>query len=192
MIDREVQLAACWAHTRRKFYELHQTGSPIATEALARIRALYEIEGQIRGLPPDQRIDARQEHSRPRVIALHDWLVEKLTLLAPRSKLAEAIRYALNRWTDLARFVDDGRIDLDTNPVERAIRPVALGRKNALFAGSEGGADRWAIVASLIETARLNGIEPFAWLRDALTRMIAGYPAAEVARLLPIVGPLHG
>jgi len=149
----KVQLAACWAHTRRKFCELHQTGSPIATEALARIRALYEVGGQIRGLPPDQRIDTRQEHSRPRVIALHDWLVQKLTLLASRSKLAEAIRYALKRWTDLARFVDDGRIDLDTNPVERAIRPIALGRKNALF---------------------------------------AGYPAAEVARLLPIAGPLHG
>ena len=181
-----VHLAACWAHTRRKFYELHQAGSPIATEALARIRELYEIEGQIRGLPPDQRREARQEHSQPRVHALHDWLAQKLTLLPPRSKLAEAIRYALNRWDDLARFVDDGRIDLDTDPVERAIRPVALGRKNALFACSEGGADRWAIVASLIETAKLNGIEPFAWLRDVLTRMIEGHPTAQIGQLLPL------
>ncbi|MBO1360277.1 IS66 family transposase [Acetobacter sacchari] len=182
----KVKLAACWAHTRRKFYELHQAGSPIATEALARIRELYEIETQIRGLPPDQREAVRQEHSRPRVTALHEWLAQKLTVLQPRGRLAEAIRYALNRWNDLARFVDEGHIDLDTNPVERAIRPVALGRKNALFAGSEGGADRWAIVASLIETARLNGIEPFAWLRDVLTRMVAGYPAAELGQLLPL------
>jgi len=182
----KVQLAACWAHARRKFYELHQAGSPIATEALARIRELYEIEAQIHGLPPDQRENIRHEHSRPRVAALHTWLEQKLTMLPSRGKLAEAIRYALNRWNDLARFVDEGRIDLDTNPVERAIRPVALGRKNALFAGSEGGADRWAIVASLIETARLNGIEPFAWLRDVLTRMVAGHPATQIGQLLPL------
>jgi len=181
-----VQLAACWAHTRRKFYELHQTGSPIATEALARIRELYDIDTQIRGLPPDQRRIIRQTHTRPRIEALELWLRQKLVLLPARARLAEAIRYALNRWTDLARFIDDGRIDLDTNPVERAIRPVALGRKNALFAGSEGGADRWAIVASLIETAKLNGIEPFSWLSDVLTRMIDGHPMSRINELLPL------
>lgn len=181
-----VQLAACWAHTRRKFYELHQTGSPIATEALARIRELYDIDTQIRGLPPDQRRNVRQAHTRPRVEAMELWLRKKLILLPARARLAEAIRYALNRWTDLARFIDDGRIDLDTNPVERAIRPVALGRKNALFAGSEGGADRWAIVASLIETAKLNGIEPFSWLRHVMTRMIDGHPMSRTSELLPL------
>ncbi|KXV49648.1 hypothetical protein AD945_03700 [Gluconobacter albidus] len=110
----------------------------------------------------------------------------KLPFLPTRSKLAEAIRYTLNRWDDLKRFIDDGRIDLDTNPVERAIRPVALGRKNALFAGSEGGADRWAIAASLIETAKLNGIEPFQWLRDTLETMVAGFPASRLGELLPV------
>ena len=99
--------------------------------------------------------------------------------------MAEAIRYALSRWTALTRFLDDGRIDLDTNPVERAIRHVALGRKNALFAGSDGGADRGAIVASLIETAKLNGVEPFAWLRDVLARMVAGHPSRQIDQLLP-------
>ena len=157
----------------------------MATEALVQIRSLYEIEASLRGLPPDQRKTLREEHSRPRVEALELWLRQKLALLPSRSRLAEAIRYALNRWDDLARFIEDGRIDLDTNPVERAIRPVTLGRKNALFAGSEGGANRWAIVASLIETAKLNGIEPFAWLRDVLTRMIDGYPAARLSELLP-------
>jgi len=111
---------------------------------------------------------------------LHDWLGQKLVTLIPRSKLAEAILYALNRRDELARFVNDRRIDLDTNPVERTIRPMALGRKNASFAGSEGGAVRWAIVASLIETGKLNGIEPFAWLRDALSRIIAEHPMARL------------
>ncbi|MBS1084380.1 IS66 family transposase [Gluconobacter kondonii] len=183
--DGTVHLAACWAHTRRKFYELHQTGSPIATEALVQIRTLYDIEATLQGLPPDQRKTLREKRSRPRVEALELWLRQKLALLPSRARLAEAIRYALNRWGDLARFIEDGRIDLDTNPVERAIRPVTLGRKNALFAGSEGGANRWAIVASLIETAKLNGIEPFVWLRDVLTRMIDGYPAARLSELLP-------
>ncbi|GLQ66728.1 IS66 family transposase [Gluconobacter kondonii] len=190
--DGTVHLAACWAHTRRKFYELHQTGSPIATEALVQIRSLYEIEASLRGLPPDQRRTLREEHSRPRVEALALWLRQKLALLPSRARLAEAIRYALKRWDDLARFIENGRIDLDTNPVERAIRPVTLGRKNALFAGSEGGANRWAIVASLIETAKLNGIEPFAWLRDVLTRMIDGYPAARLSELLPFPQSANG
>ncbi|CAI9122400.1 IS66 family transposase [Brytella acorum] len=190
--DGKIHLAACWAHTRRKFYELHQTGSPIATEALVQIRALYDIEASLRGLPPDQRRTFREEHSRPRVEALELWLRQKLTLLPSRARLAEAIRYALNRWDDLARFVEDGRIDLDTNPVERAIRPVTLGRKNALFAGSEGGANRWAIVASLIETAKLNGIEPSAWLRDVLTSMIDGHPAARIGELLPFPQSANG
>ncbi|MEJ5154654.1 IS66 family transposase [Gluconobacter wancherniae] len=179
--DGKVHLAACWAHPRRKFYELHQTGSPIATEVLTQIRALYESEVSLRGLPPNQRRTPRQEHSRPRVETLELWLRQKLALLPSRARLAEAIRYALNRWDDLARFIEDGCIDLDTNPVERTIRPVTLGCRNALFAGSEGGANRWAIVASLIETAKLNGIEPFGWLRDVLTRMIDGHPAARIS-----------
>lgn len=181
-----VTLAACWSHMRRKFYDLHKTGSPLATEALSRVAALYAIEAEIRGQAPDARKAVRQDRTRPLVEALHFWLTHHHGLLPTRSRLAEAMRYALNRWHDLIRFLDDGRIDLDTNPVERAIRPIALGRKNALFAGSEGGADRWAIVASLIETAKLNGIEPFTWLSDTLTRMVDGQPISQIERLLPI------
>lgn len=184
--DGSIRIAACWSHTRRKFYELHQAGSPIAAETLFHIRELYQIEARIRGLPPDRRQVFRQEHSRSRVATLYDLFIGKLPLLPARSKLAEAIRYALNRWNDLVRFIDNGCIDLDTNPVERAIRPVALGRKNALFAGSEGGANRWAVVASLIETAKLNAIEPFQWLRNTLETMVSGFPASRIGELLPV------
>ena len=183
--DNKITLAACWSHARRKFYELHEAGSPIATEALARIAAIYKVEASIRGQPPNARRQVRQEQSKPLVDALRAWLDLQLARLPGRSRLAEAIRYALGRWTALGRFLDDGRIDLDTNPVERAIRPVSLGRKNSLFAGSYGGADRWAIVASLIETCKLNGIEPYAWLNNALIRMIARHPNLKLDQLLP-------
>ena len=153
--DGKITLAACWSHARRKFYDLHEAGSPVATEALARIAAIYKIEANIRRQPPRTRRQVRQEQSKPLVDALRAWLDLQLARLPGRSRLAEAIRYALGRWTALDRFLDDGRIDLDTNPVERAIRPVSLGRKNSLFAGSDGGADRWAIVASLIETSEV-------------------------------------
>ncbi len=119
------------------------------------------------------------------VEVLQAWLDLQLSRLPGRSRLAEAIRYALGRWSALTQFLDDGRIDLDSNPVERAIRPIALGRKNSLFAGSEDGAQRWAIVASLIETAKLNGIEPFAWLRDSLTLMINEHQLRRLDELLP-------
>ena len=183
--DGKITLAACWSHARRKFYELHEAGSPIATEALARIGAIYKVEASIRGLLPDARRQVRQEQSKPLVETLRAWLDLQLARLPGRSRLAEAIRYALGRWTALGRFLDDGRIDLDTNPVERAIRPVSLGRKNSLFAGSDGGADRWAIVASLLETAKLNGVEPYAWLSDALSRMIASHPSSRLDELMP-------
>ena len=113
------------------------------------------------------------------------WLEAQLGLLPARSTLAEAIRYALGRWANLTRFLDDGRIELDTNPVERAIRPVALRRKNNLFAGSDGGGHRWAMICSLIETAKLNGVEPYAWLRDVLEHMIAGHPINRLDELMP-------
>ncbi len=113
------------------------------------------------------------------------WLEKQLCRVPPRGGLAEAIRYALARWSALCRFLDDGRIELDNNPVERAIRPVALGRKNHLFAGSDGGADRWAIVASLIATAKLNDVEPYAYLKDVLERMTNGHPMSRIDDLLP-------
>jgi transposase len=128
----------------------------------------------------------RQECSRPLVDALHVWLTAQLARVSGRSNLAEAIRYVLRHWTGLVLFLDDGRIELDTNVIERAIRSIALGRKNALFAGSDGGARHWAMVASLVATAKLNGVEPLAWLTDVLERMVSGRTkATELERLLP-------
>jgi len=182
----EVVLAACWAHTRRKFYDVQQqTGSPIAAEALRRIGDIYAVEAKVRGRAPEHRLAWRRSLSAPAVKNLRAWLEAQLGLVPARSTLADAIRYALGRWKGLTRFLDDGRIELDTNPVERAIRPVALGRKNHLFAGSDGGGHRWAVVCSLIETAKLNGVEPYAYLRDVLERMVDGHPNSRLDELLP-------
>ncbi len=181
-----VQLAFCWSHVRRRFYELAAAGpAPIASEALERIAALYAIEKEIRGCSADARNAARQDKSRPILAALEPWLREKLALISQKSKLAEAIRYALSRWNGLTLFVDDGRVEIDSNVVERAIRPIALNRKNALFAGSDGGAENWAIVASLIETCKLNGIDPQAWMADTLTKIVSGHLNSEIDELLP-------
>ena len=181
-----VQLAACWAHARRKFYDVQEaTGSPIAAEALRRIGELYAVEASIRGQSLVHRHQVRDQRSRPLVAALKQFLDAELSRIPSGSALADGIRYALARWPALSLFLDDGRVDLDNNPVERAIRPIALGRKNHLFAGSDGGADRWAIVCSLVETAKLNGVEPFAYLRDILQRMLDGHPASRLDDLLP-------
>jgi transposase len=137
----QVSLAFCWSHVRRRFYELATAGlAPIASEALTRIAELYRVEGEIRGRSPEERRTARQERSRLVLDELEPWLRSKLALISQKSKLAEAIRYALSRWEGLTRFVDDGRIEIGSNVVERSIRPIALNRKNALFAGSDGGA----------------------------------------------------
>jgi transposase len=168
-------LAFCWAHARRKFYDVHAaTKSPLAHEALQRIGALYAIEADIRGQTAEQRQQVRQQRSRPLVEAMHAWLTDLLGRLSGRSTLAQAIRYALNHWKGLVRFLDDGRFELDTNIVERAMRPVALGRKNALFAGADSGGKHWAMVATLIQTAKLNNVEPLAWLTDVLKRIVSG------------------
>jgi transposase len=181
-----VVLAACWSHTRRRFYEVAQaTNAPIATEALRRIAELYAIEAEVRGQSPAHRLAARRNRSKPIVDAMRLWFEAQLPLVPGRSTLAEAIRYALSRWEGLTRFLNDGRIELDTNPVERAIRPVALGRKNHLFAGSDGGGHRWAVLCSLIETCKLNDVEPYAYLHNALTRMVDGYPINRLDELLP-------
>ncbi|MBN9318061.1 MAG: IS66 family transposase [Devosia sp.] len=182
----DVMLAACWAHARRKFYDVAQaTGSPVATEALRRIGELYAVEAQFRGQSPAHRLAARRQHSRPLIAELCAWLEAQLAQVSGRSSLAEAIRYALSRWEALTRFLHDGRIELDTNPVERAIRPVALGRKNHLFAGSDGGGHRWAVICSLIETAKLNDVEPYAYIADVLQRMADGHPVNRLDELLP-------
>ncbi|WP_418292057.1 IS66 family transposase [Methylobacterium durans] len=181
-----VQLAYCWAHVRRRFYELAQAGpAPIASEMLARIAGLYRIEAEIRGRSAEERRAARQERSRPVIEALEPWLREKLALVSQKSKLAEAIRYALGRWAGLSLFLENGRVEIDSNVVERAIRPLALTRKNALFAGSDGGGEHWAVIASLIETCKLNGVEPQAYLADVIIRIVQGHPQRRLDELLP-------
>lgn len=135
----KIALAACWAHARRKFYDGHQeTESPVAAEALGRIAQIYAIETEVRGRSAEERQRVRVDRTRPLVEALKTWLEAQLERIPPRGGLAEAIRYALVRWPALCRFLDHGPVELDNNPVERAIRPVALGRKNHLFAGSYG------------------------------------------------------
>jgi len=182
----DIILAACWAHARRKFYDVHEaTGSPIAAEALRRIGEFYAIEARIRGRSAKVRRAERKAEAKPRIKAFKNFLETELPRLPGRGTLAEAIRYALGRWSSLCFYLDDGRIEIDKYPVERAIRPVALGRKNHLFAGSDGGGERWAIVCSLIETAKLNSIEPFAYLSDVLERLVDGHPKNRLDDLLP-------
>ncbi len=180
-----IEEAACWAHVRRKFFDLTTTGpAPVAEEALRRIGELYEIEDRVRGKPARVRLKARNESGRPKVDALRIWLDGVLAQLPRKSTTAAAIRYALGRWSALCRFLDDGTIEIDNNAAERAIRPVALGRKNWLFAGSDRGGERTAAILSLIETARLNGLDPEAYLRTVLTR-IADHPINRLDELLP-------
>jgi len=181
-----VRLAFCWAHVRRRFYELAAAGpAPIATEALERIKGIYAVEADIRGLALEARRQARQNHSRPLIEALEPWLRGKLETISQKTKLAEAIRYALSRWAGLILFLEDGRIELDNNIVERSIRPLALNRKNALFAGSDGGGEHWAILASLIETAKLNAIDPQAYLAEIISKIVDGHPQSQIDALLP-------
>ena len=182
-----VELAFCWAHVRRKFFDFyHATGSPIAAEALRRIAELYHIEARIRGRLPNDRARIRQAESRPLVGAMKSWLDGEIARVSAKSALAEAIRYALRHWKGLVLFLDDGRVEIDSNTVERTIRPIKLGAKYHLFAGSDGGAESWAVLASLIQTAKLNDVEPFAYLRDVLERIVSGKTKAnELNSLLP-------
>lgn len=181
---QQLQLAFCWAHVRRKFFELAGK-SPVATEVLRRIALLYAIEDEVRGSPAEQRRAIRDERSRVIVDDLRQYLDARLRQVSAKSKLAEAIRYALSRWDGLSRFLDDGRIDLDSNTVERSIRPLALNRKNALFAGSDEGGDNWAVIATLIECCKLNAINPHQWLTETLSRLANGHPANSVGELMP-------
>ena len=181
-----VTLAFCWSHARRRFYEIAKPGgAPIATEALARIAKLYEIEAEIRGRSAEQRRTSRQEKTKPLLDALEPWLRAKLATVMQASPIADAIRYALKHWQGLCRFIDDGRIEIDSNTVERAIRPLALTRKNTLFAGSDGGGAHWAIAASLIETCKLNSVNPHTWLTDTLTKLVNGWPQSRIDELMP-------
>jgi transposase len=184
--DDGVILAHCWAHCRRRFFEIaHKRPAPIAREALQRIAALYEIEAEIRGRSADERRAARQSRTKPLLDAMRLWLEQRAAELPRKSPLAEAIGYPLNHWEGLTRFLDDGRIEIDSNTVERSIRPIALNRKNALFAGHDLGAENWAVLASLIETCKWHDVNPEAWLADILTRLVGGWPNRRLAELTP-------
>jgi transposase len=177
--------AACWAHARRKFFDLARLNkAPIAIEAVARIDALFAIEREINGLPPGERHGVRQERSRPRVEALGAWLRAQYARLSPNNQVAKAIAYSLNCWESLVRFLDDGRLCMTNNAAERAMRCIAVGRHNWTFAGSDAGGRHAAAIYTLIETAKLNDVDPRAWLADMLARL-QDHPAKRIVELLP-------
>ena len=177
--------AGCWAHVRRKFFEAHKlAGSAIAQEALERIKALYGIEQSLRAHPPEVRTALRQERSRPILDALHPWLIGQRQLLAKADATARAIDYTLGRWRALCVFAADGRVPIDNNAVENAIRPLALGRKNWLFVGSPQAGSRAAVLMTLIESAKLCEVDPWAYLKDVLTKLPT-WPNSRLSELLP-------
>lgn len=181
----DIHEAACWAHARRKFHDLHAARpSPLTTEALRRIAELYLIEAEIRGKPPDQRKSVRQTASRPLLDELERWLRTSLEKLSRKSDTAAAILYALNLWPALTRYCDNGAIEIDNSAAERALRGIAIGRRNYLFAGADSGGERAAAIYSLIGTAKLNGVDPEAWLRHVLAN-IADHPVNRVDAFLP-------
>ena len=181
-----VTLALCWAHFRRRFYDLAKGGNaPIAKEILRRIGELYDIEAEIRGLEAQERYAVRQARAKDLVDDLGTWLKEQLARVPKSSTIAKDMRYGITHWDGLCRYLDDGRIEMDTNTVERSIRPIALNRKNALFAGSDEGGANWAIIASLIETCKLNDVNPHAWLTGALTKLVNHWPQNRIDDLMP-------
>jgi transposase len=180
-----IREAACWAHLRRDFHDVWtSTDSPIAKEALDKIGTLYDIEREINGRSADQRLCVRQRESRPRVQAFRTWCEAQLARIPGKSDLAKAIRYALTRWPSFTLFLDDGRVAIDNNPAERALRPIAIGRKNFLFAGSDAGGEIVADAMTLIETAKLSGLNPQAYLADVLAR-INDHIVSRLDELLP-------
>jgi transposase len=184
--DGRMTLAFCWLHWRREFFDIDKGGAaPIAHEALERIAALYAIESRIRARSAEERRAVRQAETKPLVEKFKAWLENRLLAASEKSTIAEAIRYGLTRWDGFVRFLDDGRIEMDTNCVERAMRPIALNRKNSLFAGHDEGAVNWACLASLIETAKLHGIDPHAYLADILAKLVNGWPVHNIDALLP-------
>jgi hypothetical protein len=182
-----VILAFCLAHARRKFFEIHKaTGCAISAEALQRFAAIYTIEARIRGTSAEARLRVRKAETQPLFDALKPWLMDRLAEVSAKSALAKAIRYTLGHWSGLGVFLTDGRVEVDNNTVERTIRPIGLGRKNALFAGSAGGGESWAILASLINTAKLHELDPQTYLADVLERIVSGQTKVNgLSELLP-------
>ena len=182
----DIRLAYCWAHARRKLYDLTQNSTaPIANEGLKQINALYRIEKQICGLSAEERLAIRKEKSAPKIAAFKTWLDLARSQVSAKSPTGEALKYIAKYWSGLILFLADGRVEMDNNTVERTIRPIALSRKNALFAGHETGAQNWAILASLIETCKLNGIEPHSYLTGVLTAIVNGHRQSQIEDLLP-------
>ena len=185
-VGPSIQLAYCWAHARRKLVEITRTGvAPIAEEGVKRIGELYQIEADLRGLDPETRLTARQERSKPLIADMETWLVHHRARVASKSPLGEALKYIAKYWDGLRLFLTDGRIEIDNNSVERTIRPIALNRKNALFAGHDTGAENWATIASLIETCKLNTVDPQAYLTSTLTAIVNGHKQSRIDELLP-------
>ena len=181
-----MQLAYCWAHARRKLYDVAKTSpAPLAQEGLKQIAALYRIEADIKGLSADERLAARIEHTKPKLKAFGKWLAQSRAQVSAKSPTGEALKYIAKYWAGLNLFLTDGRIEIDNNPVERTIRPIALNRKNALFAGHEAGARNWAMLASLIETCKLNTVEPHGYISGILTAIVNGHKQSDIEALLP-------
>jgi transposase len=177
--------AACWAHARRKFFDLAQINkAPIAIEAVERIDVLFAIEREINGMTPQERVRVRNERSRSLVIELERWLREQRARVSKNSETGKAIDYSLKRWGALTRFLDDGRLCMSNNAAERKLRAIALGRRNWTFAGSDEGGRRAAAIYTLIATAKLNNVDPQAWLADVLARL-SDHPAKRIHELLP-------
>lgn len=185
-IGPNIQLAYCWAHARRKLVEITRNGpAPIAEEGVKRIGELYRIETQLRGCDPQARLAGRQKRSAPLVAEMQSWLTLHRARVARKSQLGEALSYIAKYWNGLCLFLTDGRIELDNNTVERTIRPIALSRKNALFAGHDAGAENWATIASIIETCKLNAVDPQAYITSTLTAIVNGHKQSRIDELLP-------
>lgn len=181
-----IRLAYCWAHARRKLFELTKNGAaPIAQEGLRQISALYRVETQIRSLSAPERLAVRQAKSAPMVADFKTWLEQARAQVSAKSPTGEALKYIAKYWDGLILFLSDGQIEMDNNTVERTIRPIAIGRKNSLFAGHEAGAQNWAVLASLMETCKLNGIEPHGYLTQTLTAIVNGHRQSQIRELLP-------
>ena len=173
-------------HARRKLVEITRTGStPIAEDGVKRIGELYRIEAELRGLDADARLAGRQDRSAPLIADMRTWLAYHRARVAGKSPLGEALAYIAKYWDGLCVYLTDGRVEIDNNGVERTIRPIALNRKNALFAGHDAGAENWATIASLVETCKLNAVDPFAYLSSTLTAIVNGYRQSRIEGLLP-------